>query len=56
MKTSTSIPIPNQIVGRYCPASLLNIQGKKYVRLRYVPRALRVINSDTSPMNKDEEK
>ena len=54
METSTSTPCENQIIGRYCPATLTS--NKKYVVLHYVPRNLRIINTDTSLLLEENKK
>ena len=46
MRSITSDPIPNQLIGQTCPATF--VEGKKYIRLRYCPQELVMINIDTS--------
>jgi hypothetical protein len=46
-QSSTSTPIPNQVISRYCPATLDSRSKKKYVALRYSPRDLTMVNLDT---------
>lgn len=46
--SSTTGIIPNQIVGRYCPASLEACMKRRHSIMRYVPRETYMINLDTS--------
>ena len=44
-QSSTSTPLYNQIVSRYCPSRLCD---RKYSTLFYCPKELRMINLNTS--------
>jgi len=44
-RSSTSTPLPNQIVSRYCPSRLCN---RKYTTLLYSPKEPRMVNLTTS--------
>ena len=45
---STSTPIRNQTVGRYCPASLALCMSRSHAVLRFAPQEPHVVNPDTS--------
>lgn len=48
LNVSTFTPVPNQTVGRYCPASLSLCMRRTHAVLRYAPMNPIMVNLDTS--------